>query len=226
MKNNDKLIKMFLVFFVYFFYTMYASSIFGTLGINNTVITSFIADILFMLFVVFMYRHNLKEDIKKFKKYSLKKILSTIILWVVIIIAFNIVYGMLLDFIAPGFENTDANTAAVYNLYSVSGWYTIFKTMIFGTLAEEILYRESVRDNVKNNILYVLLSAGIYTFMNVIFSGLVSGFEIVSIIAYFLPGIFFSIAYIRNDNNILLLSLVKICYNLIPLTVLLLGLAA
>jgi len=226
MKNNDKLIKMFLVFFVYFFYTMYASSIFGTLGINNTVITSFIADILFMLFVVFMYRHNLKEDIKKFKKYSLKKILSTIILWVVIIIAFNIVYGMLLDFIAPGFENTDANTAAVYNLYSVSGWYTIFKTMIFGTLAEEILYRESVRDNVKNNILYVLLSAGIYTFMNVIFSGLVSGFEIVSIIAYFLPGIFFSIAYIRNDNNILLLSLVKFCYNLIPLTVLLLGLAA
>lgn len=226
MKNKDKLIKMFLVFFVYFFYTMYAGSVLAGIGVNDTVVANFIADVIFMLFVIYMYSHNLKGDIKKFKNYSWKKILKTIVLWVVIIFAFNILYGMLLDFIAPGFENTDANTAAVYNLYSVSGWYTIFKTMIFGTLAEEILYRESIRDNVKNNFLFVLLSASIYTFMYVIFSGMVEGFELVSILAYFLPGIFFSIAYIRNDNNILLLSLVKFCYNLIPLTVLLLGLAA
>ena len=96
--------------------------------------------------------------------------------------------------------------------------------MVFGTLAEEILYRESIRDNVKNDALYILISALIYTFMNIVFAGVSEGFELVSVLIYFLPAIFFSIAYIRNDNNILLLSLVKFCYNLIPLTVLLLGL--
>jgi len=223
-KNKDKLVKMFLVFFIYFFYTMYAGNVLSLIGITNEVLSNFIADILFMLFAIYMYRHNLKADIKKFKKYSAGKIIKTIVIWVVIIFLFNGLYGMLLDFIAPGFGNTDANTAAIYNLYSVSTWYTIFKTMIFGTLAEEILYRESIRDNLKSNVLFIVVSALVYTFMNVVFAGITEGFELVSILAYFLPAIFFSIAYIRNDNNILLLSLVKFCYNLIPLTVLLLGL--
>lgn len=223
MKINDKLIKMFLVFFVYFLYTMYASSVFSAIGITNTILANFIADILFMIFVIYMYRHNLKEDIKKFENYSWKKIIGTILLWVVLIFAFNIVCGIITEVISPGYGG-DENTTAVYNLFSISTWYTIFKTMIFGTLAEEILYRESIRDNVKNNILYILISALIYTFMNIVFAGVSEGFELVSVLIYFLPAIFFSIAYIRNDNNILLLSLVKFCYNLIPLTVLLLGL--
>ncbi len=222
MKNNDKLIKMFLVFFVYFLYTMYAGTVFNAIGITNTIVANFIADILFMLFIIFMYRHNLKEDIKKFEKYSWKKILGTISLWVVLIFAFNIICGIITDLISPGY-GSDENTTAVYNLFSISTWYTIFKTMVFGTLAEEILYRESIRDNVKNNALFILISAIIYTFMNIIFAGISEGFELVSILIYFLPALFFSIAYIRNDNNILLLSLIKFAYNLIPLTVLLLG---
>lgn len=225
MKNNDKLIKMFLVFFVYFFYTMYAGTVLNAVGITNDVITNFIADILFMLFVIFMYRHNLAEDIKKFKKYSVKKVIGTIIMWVFLIFVFNILCGVITDFIAPGFSTSgDENTAAVYNLYNISTWYTIFKTMIFGTLAEEILYRESIRDNVKNNILFVIISSVVYTFLNIIFAGITEGFVLASILLYLLPAIFLSIAYIRNDNNILLLSLIKFCYNLIPLTVLLLGL--
>lgn len=223
MKNTDKLIKMFLVFFTYFLYTMYAGNLFTALGITNSILANFIADILFMLFVIYMYRHNLKEDIKKFKKYSFKKIIGTILLWVVIIFIFNMVCGMITEFLAPGYE-TDGNTAAVYNLYSISTWYTIFKTMIFGTLAEELLYRESIRDNVKSNILFAIISAVVYTIMNLVFTGIPSEYFMFSILINFLPAIFFSVAYIRNDNNILLLSLIKFSYNLIPLTVLLLGL--
>lgn len=222
MKSNDKLIKMFLVFFVYFFYTMYAGSFLGTIGITNTIIASFIADILFMVFVIYMYRNNLKEDIKKFKKYKPKKIIGTILLWVVLIFAFNMVCGVITELLAPGVD-ADANTDAVYNLFNVSTWYTIFKTMIFGTLVEEILYRESVRDNIKNNVIFIVASAIIYTIMNLVFTGLPETHVASSILVNFLPAIFFSIAYIRNDNNILLLSLIKFCYNLIPLTVLLLG---
>ena len=130
--------------------------------------------------------------------------------------------GMITEILTPGVD-ADANTNAVHNLFTVSAWYTIFKTMIFGTLVEEILYRESVRDNVKNNFVFIIISAIIYTIMNLVFTGLPETHVVSSILVNFLPAIFFSIAYIRNDNNILLLSLIKFCYNLIPLTVLLLG---
>lgn len=220
--KNDRLLKMFFVFFAYFLYTMYAGTIFNALGFNNTIIINFISDVLFMIFIILMYKDNLKEDIKKFKKYKPTKLVGTILLWVVIIFVFNMVCGMITEFLAPGYEG-DGNTEAVYNLFNVSTWYTIFKTMIFGTLAEEILYRESVRDNVKSNILFALISAVIYTVMNLVFTGIPENYFTFSILINFLPAIFFSIAYMRNDNNILLLSLIKFCYNLIPLTVLLLG---
>lgn len=222
MKNNDRLIKMFLVFFAYFFYTMYAGSFLNAVGITNDILANFIADIIFMVFAIFMYRENLKEDIKKFKKYTPGKTIKTIVIWVVLIFAFNMLCGFITELLTPG-VGADENTAAVYNLFSVSTWYTIFKTMIFGTLVEEILYRESIRDNVKNNIIFIITSAIIYTIMNLIFTGIPETHLLSSILVNFLPAIFFSIAYIRNDNNILLLSLIKFCYNLIPLTVLLLG---
>lgn len=223
MEKSNKLTKMFLIFFVYFLYSMYAEKIFNFIGLNDTILIKFLADILFMAFIVFIYRNNLKEDLKFFKKTSIKKIIMLVLLWVIILFGANIICGIITDIISPGY-NSDENTEAVYNLYSISTWYTIFKIMIFGTLAEEILYRESIRDNVKNPLLFVIISSVVYTFLNVFFAGVSEGFEIISILLYLTPAVICSIAYLKFDNNILIVSLIKFIYNLIPLTVLLLGL--
>lgn len=221
--KNEKLVKLFLVFFVYFLYTMYAGTLFNALGISNVILASFVGDILFSLFIIYMYSDNLKKDLKKIRKQSFKKTSLTILKWVIIIFVFVIFCGFITDLIIPN-HASDANTSAVYNLYSISTWYTIFKTMIFGTLIEEILYRESVRDNIKNKFVFVIVSAVIYTFLNTVFVGFTEGFVVSSMLIYFLPAIFWSIAYLRNNDNILLLSMIKFTYNLIPLTILLLGL--
>ncbi len=221
--KKDKLMKLFLVFFVYFAYTMYASSLFGMLGIGDNILASFIGDIIFSAFVIYTYRKNLKSDFKKTKKLSLKNLILTILKWVALVFVFVIVCGFITEIIFPN-QNNDANNAAIYNLYSISTWYTIFKIMIFGTLVEEILYRESIRDNVKNNFLFVLISSVVYTFMNTIFVGFTEGAAVLGILTNFLPAIFWSIAYLKNNDNIILLSLIKFTYNLIPLTILLLGL--
>lgn len=222
MKNN-KLMKLFLVFLVYFIYTMYASTLFGVFGINDSILASFIGDIIFSVFVIYTYRKNLKSDLKKIKKLSLKKLFLTILKWVALVFVFVMFCGFVTEIIFPN-QNNDANNAAIYNLYSISTWYTIFKTMIFGTLVEEILYRESIRDNVKSNFWFLLISSVIYTFMNTIFVGFTEGAAILGILTNFLPAIFWSIAYLKNKDNILLLSMIKFTYNLIPLTILLLGL--
>lgn len=223
MKKNEKLMKMVLSFFVYFLYTMYAGTILAFIGIEDSILISFVGDIIFSIFVIYLYRNNLKSDLKKLKKISIKKKIFTIIKWTLLLFVFMIFCGFITDLIIPN-HASDANTSAVYNLYSISTWYTIFKTMIFGTIVEEILYRESVRDNIKNNFVFIVISAVIYTFMNTIFVGFTEGFVISSMLIYFLPAIFCSIAYLKNNDNILLLSLIKFTYNLIPLTILLLGL--
>lgn len=221
--KNEKLVKLFLIFFVYFLYTMYAGTIFNSLGINNIILANFIGDILFSLFIIYMYSDNLKKDFKKLKKQTFKKMSLTILKWVLFIFLFVILCGFITDLVIPN-HVSDANTSAVYDLYSISTWYTIFKTMIFGTLIEEILYRESVRDNIKNKFIFVIMSSVIYTFLNTVFVGFTEGFVLSSMLIYFLPAIFWSVAYLKNNDNILILSIIKFTYNLIPLTILLLGL--
>lgn len=221
--KNDKLMKLFLVFLVYFIYTMYASTLFGMFGISDNILASFIGDIIFSIFVIYTYRKNLKSDLKKIKKLSSKKLFLTILKWVALVFVFVMFCGFITEIIFPN-QSIDANNDAIYNLYSISTWYTIFKTMIFGTIIEEILYRESVRDNVKNKFMFIIISAVVYTFMNTIFVGFTEGSVVSALLMKFLPGIFWSIAYLKNNDNILLLSMIKFTYNLIPLTILLLGL--
>lgn len=221
--KQKKLINFVVVFLVYFLYTMYAGTIFSLLGITDNIMVSFISDILFAIFIIHTYKKNLKSDYKKLKKISLKKKILIVIKWVFFIFLFVILCGFITDLIIPNHVN-DANTSAVYDLYNISTWYTIFKTMIFGTLIEEILYRESIRDNVKSNFMFVIFSSVVYTFMNTIFVGFTEGFVLSSLLIYFLPAIFWSIAYLKNNDNILLLSIIKFTYNLIPLTILLLDL--
>ena len=221
--KNDKLMKLFLVFLVYFIYTMYASTLFGMFGISDNILASFIGDIIFSIFVIYTYRKNLKSDLKKIKKLSSKKLFLTILKWVALVFVFVMFCGFITEIIFPN-QSIDANNDAIYNLYSISTWYTIFKTMIFGTIIEEILYRESVRDNVKNKFMFIIISAVVYTFMNTIFVGFIEGSVVSALLMKFLPGIFWSIAYLKNNDNILLLSMIKFTYNLIPLTILLLGL--
>lgn len=222
MKNNDKLTKMFVCFLVYFAYTMYSASVFKILGITNDILVSFIGDILFGIFIIFMYRKNLKNDLKKLRKVKFKNVLLTVVKWVIIVFVFVLLCGFITDLILPN-QSTDANTEAIYSLYSVSTLYTIFKTMIFGTIIEEILYREALRENIKNKLLFILTASLIYTILNAIFVGFTNGFNILSLLISFLPSIIWSIAYLRINSNIILLSIIKFVYNLIPLAILLLG---
>ena len=124
--KNKLLIKTVSLFFVYFLYSYIVNLLF-----NNSIISSFIADILFMLGIMYVYKDNLKEDVKNLKrKYNLKKIIITIISWVVLILIFNIIMGALTDFIAPNMGKTlDDNSMAINNLFSISSGKSIFTIM-------------------------------------------------------------------------------------------------
>ncbi len=219
--DNGKLIKTLLVFICYFLYSNITSIILSTFKVTNTTLVSFVADILFLIGIVFAYRNNLKSDLETLKKdYSIVKIAKTVVAWVVIIFIFNILMGALTEALFPNLA-VDDNTNAITSLSNISTSYTIFKTMIFAVIAEELLFRESISDVVKNKYIFIVLTAIIYTLLNFIFVGFDSKIIVMDILSYFLPALLFSAAYVKNKNNVIILMLIKFFYNLIPLIILL-----
>lgn len=222
--ESVKLIKTLLVFISYLLYSNVISVVLSTFKITNATMLSFLADLIFLICIVFAYRDNLKKDFENLKKdYKISSIIKTIIIWVVIIFVFNILMGALTEMIYPNMA-TDDNTNAMSTLFKTSMSYSLFKTMIFAVVAEELLYRESISDVVKNKYIFIVISSIIYTIMNFIFVGFESDIIVMDILSYFLPALLFSTAYVKNNNNIIILMLIKFTYNLIPTIIYLLQL--
>ena len=222
--ESMKLIKTLLVFISYLLYSNVISVVFSTFKITNTTMISFLADLIFLVCIIFVYRDNLKNDFENLKKdYKISNIIKTVIIWVVIIFVFNILMGAITEMIYPNMA-TDDNTNAMSTLFKTSMSYSLFKTMIFAVVAEELLYRESISDVVKNKYIFIVISSIVYTIMNFIFVGFESDIIVMDILSYFLPALLFSTAYVKNNNNIIILMLIKFTYNLIPTIIYLLQL--
>lgn len=230
MIDVKKIIKTLIVFLCYLVYAEVIGMILSPFGMNSIYI-SFIADAIFMVGIIFAYKDNLKKDFAslkkdyknpKTKKFSFKKLFLNIIKWVAIIFVFNIIMGIFTDLLFPN-ASQDANTSAVFALKDVSLFYTVFKAMIFAVVAEELLFRESIRDSVSHDFAFIIISSIIYTMMNFIFTGLDGQYILLDILSYFLPALLFSTAYVKNKSNILVFMMIKFVYNLVPLTILLLA---
>lgn len=144
-------------------------------------------------------------------------------------IAVFIVYmlvGAVLTTIYPEIMAEDGNTDAIYSIYSMTTIYTIFKTLVFATVAEELLFKESIRDLIKPNLLYVLVSSFIYAFMNIMYSNLTIMTTWLNSIPYLLFALLLNTIYVKQDDNICLVIMIKFFYNLVPLTIMLSGLGA
>ena len=219
-KLNNSMIRAVVLYLVYFLYTVVASSLVSALNVANTAYVMMPADILFAVFAVFMYRKGLKECVQKLKKKKVLKIIGSVVIGVVAIFALNIIMGAVTDIFFPEYA-VDSNTGAMLDLLKQSPVYAFFKVLIFAPVAEEILFRESISSCVKNNVLFIFLSAIIYTGMNFVFS--TDALTFLDLLIYFLPAVLFSFLYVKNDRNVIVIMIIKFIMNLIPFAVLLLG---
>lgn len=212
MKDTSKVLKTVGIFLLYFVYSLYLKGMLEAVGIPK-IPSMFISDIIFGVIIVYLYRKNLKEDWEHLKKdYKVSKIIKTVFIWFIAIFVVNILMGAVTEMLFSNLA-TDDNTTALYNMSKV---YTIFKALIFSTIAEELLFREAISDSIENSVALVLTSAVIYTAMNFVFSGIEGNFVWTDIIGYFIPALLFSLAYIKNNKNIILVMFIKFAYNLIP----------
>ncbi len=226
MTKNVVLLKAVSIYLIYFLYTYYASYFVELFPSVNSSLIMFALDMIFMIIITSFYWTNIKTDIQKMKeKQSWKKIFKLVVLGVLGLLVLNIVMGAISSLFFPDSASyADSNTQAIQGLANLSMIYTVFKTMIFSVIAEELLFRKTLSDYIDNNIIFVLVTALIYTVMNFIFTVQESSsYFLVEFAIYFLPALLLSYIYVKNDRNVILIMLIKLIYNLIPLTILLLG---
>ncbi len=215
MLKSETLLKTVSLYLLYFLYTYFASAIISLVPMINGQVIMAVLDILFIFIAIFCYRGELKKDLEELKaKYKTGRIIKIVLLGVVTMIALNAFTALL----AQVFNSNvlmDDNTASIQVLANQSMIYTIFKMMIFGVVAEEILFRESLNKVLTNNILFVIISTVIYTGMHFVFVGAPT--NIFQVLPYVFLAILLGTIYIKNDRNIILVMLIKFTYNLIPL---------
>lgn len=221
--EKKKLLNAILVFLVYFIYTSLVSNILNLVGITDDIITIFIADLLFFLGIVILYKNDLKDSFLRFRKdFKGKEKFFLILKWVIVLLIINIVGGMLTELISPDLANTqDSNTSSLFKLASISSLYTIFKTILFAPIAEELVFRKTVRTVISNNTLFIIVSSLIYALMNIVYAEITLS-VLLTLIPYFILSCVLSFVYTKYDN-IIITMIIKFCYNLIPLSILLIS---
>lgn len=224
--NKFGVMKTLLVFIAYFAYTMVINCILGVFGINDPIQVSFVADILFAFVIIFIYRNVISKSFSDFRKSnSFFKRFMIVLFGVITLFIINILGGVCGEILFSNMNDVDQNTTMIYELADMSTVYMIFKTLIFASVVENIVFRVSIRELTTNNIMFVVSSSLIYALVNVMYSEF-SMFIFVDMIQYFLISMFLSLIYIKNKNSIYPVMLVLFFYNLIPLTILLFGIGA
>ena len=217
-KEESPLNKVILLYVIYFLYTMLGSMLASKLNISNSAYIMMPADVLFLVFSVIMYKDNLKNDFQKLKETKFLKTIGIILLGIISIILLNGIMGVITDIIVPDL-NMDSNTSAMLSLLRTSPIDAFFKVLVFAPIAEEILFRESISTCVKDNILFIIFSALIYTMMNFIFNS--STLTLVDLLVYFVPALLFSFIYVKNNRNIIIVMIIKFVMQFIPFIMLL-----
>ena len=200
---------------------VYGGSIFASLGIEKEILRMFISDVVFLIFIIWLYFDNIKTDFKEvISNYKLKKIIRNVFLGVVIVLFLKILFAIIIDYALQVEQADDPNSLAIYSIASRSTIYIFFKTMIFTVIGEQLLFRESLRECIKNKWIFVFVSAIIVTLMNFVFVNYSLGISIpiiyYALVGYFIPALLFSIVYVQNKSNIVMLMLTYFVYNLIP----------
>lgn len=224
-KNYENLIKIIIVFLIYLF----SANVFCFLfeGILGSTYATFISDLVVFFIIVLLYKDKIKNSFNKFiQNYSLKTKIWIIVKWFVIIFAINMIGGMITEMIFPDQNMNDENTNILYNLASVSTLYTLFKSLIFSTIAEVLIFHQSIRDILKkNNLLFMLVAAFIYAAMNIAYVN-ISAVSLIDFVRCFIFSLILSWIYIKNDDNIFLIMLIKFVYALLPVTIMLVSIGA
>lgn len=208
--KNKEILTMLILFISYLYYSIFIDSLLIIFNVQSNLFSTYAGDITFLFGIVVFYLDFILESFRKLaeikKTKIFKFILVNVIAFILIILLTNILrYQIFAD------EDTLINDDLVYNL---NIYYRIFKTLIFAVIAEELLFRKTIRDIIENKYVFIITSALVYSYMNIVFLGTFNAYVMFDFLAYFVGYCFLNYLYIKTDN-ILAPMAIKFTYILI-----------
>lgn len=199
--NFFKSFGLILLLLVYQYIPLFILMLFGINynSFNSTpkIIYLFITSLLFMFFLYYIYRDELKDNYKTFIKKPDSFIKTAFKYWLVGL-GIMIISNFIINIINGG--GIAANEKAVRELLDKYPIYMFFQIAFYAPFTEEIIFRKSIKDVFTNSYLYILMSGLIFGGLHVI-NGIGSDISnLLYIISYGALGATFAALYNKTNN--------------------------
>lgn len=171
-----------------------------TISVDSTALTILSSVLMFIVFVVFcvIYRKRIKDDLKRLKP----KQWGWLILATVILLGIN--WAITSSFEALGIEMS--NQDSIKESMGQAAVVTALMAAVAAPVVEEFVFRYSFGSIIKNKMAFIILSSVIF--------GIMHGVGVVTIL-YIILGLFFVMAYLKTDRNIVAAIVMHFLNNLI-----------
>ena len=209
--KTKKLLQTLFVLLIYFIFILKFSS-------TKLTITNFLSYLIFLTIILIIYYKDLKKyylDLKKDKN----KVVTILLYFVVFFLLSAIFSNIILNIIEKSTSikfNVDTSNKTIFSLFKIfpkGTLFVIFFTCIFTPLVEELVFRKSIRDVIKNNVIFVIVSSLLSWYFQVSLLN-PSIPEFVLAISTLLNSLFASIIFVRKDN-ILYSIFPRMLYNIV-----------
>lgn len=232
---NIKKIPKFIFVFVFVFFILtsliqsMSISLLGWGDINSTSLTltpyqeliiTFLSDLIILIILGITYFKDLKKDFIDFKKRTME-ILDTGFKWWLIGLLIMVVSNVIIGLFIPKAEA--GNEEAVQTIIKSSKILSVIAVGIIAPFVEELVFRKSFRELIKNDVLFIIISGLVFASLHVVLS-LNSLWDLFYIIPYLGLGCSFAYAYTKT-NNIYTTIIVHMFHNTV-ITLLSVGIGA
>ncbi len=155
-----------------------------------------ILEIVPVLFLVFIYRKDLKEEFKLYIKTFTKNFDNYIRLWIFALILMSVSNMLISIFTESEISN---NEEAIRDITNILPIYSLFTTCICAPIGEELAYRKTIGNIFPNKKLAIFASGLVFGLAHVIgtYTGLI---DLLYVFPYGLFGAVFMYMYLSSKN--------------------------
>ncbi len=153
-------------------------------------------EILILLLITSVFQHTLEKDWKDMKKNHKSYFNTYFKYWFLILFLMMISNGVITLINHGDIAN---NEQTIRDTFKLAPIYTFFSAVIYAPMTEELIFRQGVRNIIKNNVLFILISGLLFGSMHVIPSYHVP-LDLLYILPYSIPGWVFAYILTKSKN--------------------------
>lgn len=155
-----------------------------------------ISEFVLLIIFILIYHKTLIKDGKNYFKDFRKNFEVSFKYWLIgfiLMVISNIIIVYVLK------QTIADNEEIVRSYIDISPLLMIFSTVIYAPICEELTFRKSIKDAIKNKWLYILVSGLLFGYLHIA-SYINTPLDLIHIIPYSSLGIVFALLYYKTDN--------------------------